>query len=450
MLNINTQPHNNDTEPLHVHTSDKQIQTMYQMCESTIEVLTENGVILASSKEEIYGCVFGRDTAITVLFLLEVYKKTKDNKYLELCLTSLKNLFFLQGTDLNIESGEEPGKIIHEYRPDNYERLIKRAIPWYVYPDGILRNYDSVDSTPLTLLGVYGIYELVGIESIENMLPSVKKSLEWLLLFSDKNNDDLVDYTYLANRKYGGLHVQSWTDSTACLTTPDGSFPTYPIAPCEVQVLSWRALRVWSMFYKQTDKEFSEQLDKKATSIKSAFNKKFIFSLGNNYYVSQIVDGINQQVNTVTCNPAYCLWMTDELTEETIFYDKNMLKECVEVLMKDDMFTPLGGIRTMSTLSPTYVDTEHSYHNGSIWPMINSLASLGMWKNNFKKEAEQIVNATIKALEYFNSPIELFIITEKNEYKEYSSFTGKKGCKYQAWTAAGVLAMLSVITPESF
>jgi hypothetical protein len=69
---------------------------MYQMCESTIEVLTENGVILASSKEEIYGCVFGRDTAITVLFLLEVYKKTKDNKYLELCLTSLKNLFFLQ------------------------------------------------------------------------------------------------------------------------------------------------------------------------------------------------------------------------------------------------------------------------------------------------------------------------------------------------------------------
>ncbi len=41
------------------------------------ELETEQG-ILASGREELYGCIFGRDSLITSLLLLRVYEKTKD------------------------------------------------------------------------------------------------------------------------------------------------------------------------------------------------------------------------------------------------------------------------------------------------------------------------------------------------------------------------------------
>src|SRR4051812_47702521 len=110
----------------------------------TIKELEIEQGILASGKEEIFGCIFGRDSLITSLKLLRVYEKTKDPYFLTLVRKVLQNLAALQGTQINIESGEEPGKCIHEYRPSNHEHLTKDLeTPWYLYPDNIMRNYDS-------------------------------------------------------------------------------------------------------------------------------------------------------------------------------------------------------------------------------------------------------------------------------------------------------------------
>src|SRR3954471_20144884 len=84
------------------------------------ELETERG-ILASSKNEIYGCIFGRDSLISALKLLRAYEKTGDPYFLGLTKKIILNLSYLQGSEVNIESGEEPGKIIHEYRPDNHD-----------------------------------------------------------------------------------------------------------------------------------------------------------------------------------------------------------------------------------------------------------------------------------------------------------------------------------------
>lgn len=115
------------------------------------ELETEKG-ILASGKEEIYGCIFGRDSLITALKLLKAYQKTEDTYFLQLVKKILTSLADLQGENTNIESGEERGKIIHEYREKDHEHLTARGDrPWYVYSDNTMRNYDSVDSTPLFL-----------------------------------------------------------------------------------------------------------------------------------------------------------------------------------------------------------------------------------------------------------------------------------------------------------
>src|SRR5579884_953831 len=131
-------------------------QQLWQLALNTIKELeTENG-ILASSREEIFGCIFGRDSLVTCLKLLKVYSRTKDAYLLALVRKSLVNLMQLQGREVNIESGEEPGKCIHEFRPNGHERLTKLLKhPWYVYPDGAMRNYDSVDATPLLLIAAY-------------------------------------------------------------------------------------------------------------------------------------------------------------------------------------------------------------------------------------------------------------------------------------------------------
>lgn len=60
------------------------------------ELETEKG-ILASGKEEIYGCIFGRDSLITALKLLKAYQKTEDTYFLQLVKKILTNLASLQG-----------------------------------------------------------------------------------------------------------------------------------------------------------------------------------------------------------------------------------------------------------------------------------------------------------------------------------------------------------------
>src|SRR3982074_843595 len=80
--------------------------------------------INASAKEEIYGCIFGRDSFITILKLLKTCqnqnaKSIFDIKpFREISRRALLTLAALQGSETNLESGEEPGKFIHEYRKE--------------------------------------------------------------------------------------------------------------------------------------------------------------------------------------------------------------------------------------------------------------------------------------------------------------------------------------------
>src|SRR5947207_667601 len=109
---------------------------LWELGVRSIKQLETDHGILASSREELYGCIFGRDSLITALKLLRIYEQTRDTYFLNLVEKILRNLALLQGARVNRESGEEPGKCIHEWRPSGHEHLTKRAQkPWYLYPD---------------------------------------------------------------------------------------------------------------------------------------------------------------------------------------------------------------------------------------------------------------------------------------------------------------------------
>src|SRR5688572_10417149 len=95
------------------------------------ELETQDG-ILASDRREIFGCIFGRDSLITALQLMHAYEADPNPYFLTLVKKILNSMATLQGKEVNIQSGEEPGKCIHEYRKDNHEHLTKNAVmPWY-------------------------------------------------------------------------------------------------------------------------------------------------------------------------------------------------------------------------------------------------------------------------------------------------------------------------------
>ncbi|HSW89235.1 MAG TPA: amylo-alpha-1,6-glucosidase [Candidatus Saccharimonadales bacterium] len=425
---------------------------------SLLEMATEEG-INASGRHEVYGCIFGRDSAITIVKILKASanKKAFSSKEREtlhlICKRALVTLVSLQGKELNIESGEEPGKFIHEYRKDNYERLLQQEKPWHIYPDGVMRNYDSIDSTPLMLIALYRYWRMTkDTEFLIHVISAVESGLAWLMTYADKDRDFLVEYELSKDRKAGGLPVQSWTDSHESLLNSDKKMPPYPIAPVEVQGYVWLALRLWAGFYKSKssrylrNKKFAKKLSRFAKNMKKRFNKTFLFKDHGFYFPAQALDGNKKQIRTITGNPLLLLWASYKKKGgkiESILDDK-YIDQLVQRSFMEDMFEQDAGIRTMSRKSPTFDPSQNSYHNGSYWPKLNGMAHEGLHRWGYDHQAELLKHATIKPIAYFKSPIELYIKTDDGKYLEYRNDQGQVSCRQQAWSAATALDLLTL------
>ena len=402
--------------------------SLHTICYNALLDLATGEGINASGASEIFGCVFGRDTAITVLKILKVLERNPTTvdvtRLKEISKRALLGLISLQGKEFNLESGEEPGKFIHEYRKDNFAHLAN----WFVYPDGKLRNYDSIDSTPLALIAIHKYWSLTqDDEFLKQVKLSVDYGLHWILNYGDRDGDSLLEYELSPNRKSGGLCVQSWTDSRESLRKADGSMPVYPIAPVEVQGYAWLALKLWGK-------------DEAAAKLKQTFNEKFLAVDNNLIFPVQALDGHKNQITTVTGNPLLLLWAS--CGHESILEEK-YVADLVKRAFLPDLFDITAGIRTMSAFSPTFNPNQDSYHNGSFWPILNGLVHEGLANWGYLDEANSLKAASISGLNFFKTPIELYIKGTDGNYYEYKNESGQTSCKQQAWSAAAALDFLT-------
>ncbi len=62
----------------------------------------------------------------------------------------------------------------------------------------------------------------------------------------------------------------------------------------------------------------------------------------------------------------------------------------------------------------------------------------------YVEEAEKLRLAALKPIEYFGSPIELYITTTDGKYVPYENKWGKQSCRQQAWSAAVCLDLLTI------
>lgn len=415
----------------------------------TIQELENEKGIFASAKEELYGCIFGRDSLITALKLIRTYSKGGDRYFLILVDKILSNLVQLQGQHENIESGEQPGKCIHEFRVSGHLHLTGEVFghkPWYVYPDGTMRSYDSVDSTPLFLIALYRYWQQLSdpdeIQKFQRVfLPAAKQALDWLIVYGDSNKDAFIDYRLDPNRLHGGLVAQSWMDSAESVFHEDSNAIVFPVAPVEVQGYAYLALRLWAKYFESTAAAsvLTAKLSEHARNLKRLFNEKFVLNDRGTISFACGIDGSGKAMTSFRSSAGHLLWAglnyEDDAELDSIL-EKKYIPDLVKALMSEKIFEPKAGIRTLAKDSRYF--KANSYHNGSIWPHDNSIIAEGFRNFGYSWSARKISNATLRAVGHFNTAIELFSY-ENDDYIEYCSPNGQTACRKQAWSAAALL-----------
>ncbi|HUO49991.1 MAG TPA: amylo-alpha-1,6-glucosidase [Candidatus Paceibacterota bacterium] len=408
------------------------------------ELEAERG-ILASARNEAYGCIFGRDSLITSLSLLRVFNKTNDIYFLDLVGKILHNLIDLQGSSVNIESGEEPGKCIHEFRPDNHSHLTQQERqPWYVYPDNAMRNYDTVDATPLFLIALHKYLKARNFEQVpDRLLIAARAALQWILEYGDKNGDGFLDYQFHPERTHGGLRVQSWMDSSeSVFFERNDAIPEYPIAPVEVQAYAFAALCAWSDYLAAIDPEFSATLAVRAGLLKKQFNAKFVIRHGKSISLASAIDGKGRMLGSARSSMAHTLWAIWRVSETDIpesVLESASIPLLVKRLRAPDLYVPSAGIRTLSSRSRHF--NPQSYHNGSIWPHDTAIFAEGLENFGYTEEALRVRRSLVRSYTHFKTPIELFAYARG--FREYRTEGGHGACRTQAWSAASILSTLS-------
>jgi glycogen debranching enzyme len=375
-------------------------------------LITDEG-INASGKKDMYDCVFGRDTSLTCLKILRAHTRKPVPELLPTIRQALLTLVNLQGKRVNTEGGEEPGKFIHGFRHKSELKTSHLNEQWLVNPDREIRNYDSIDSTPLVLLAIYKFWKITGdSEFLDMCIGAVLGGLEWTMKYGDKDKDFLLEYSFPINRKSGGLCEQSGTDSLESILDSEGKFPKYPIAAVEVQGEAWCALKTWEKYFKEHNEALSHKIERFAEMQKKAFNKMYILKSHGYFFAAQALIGDKQQIRTITANPLICLWASIGEVDAECIIDDQYIDDFIKRAFEPDMFDRQGGIRTMSTKSPTFNGGVNSYHNGSFWPIVNGLVTEGVENFGYLSEASKLKNISIRAIENFGTPLELYVFNK--------------------------------------
>jgi glycogen debranching enzyme len=177
--------------------------------------------------------LFGRDALITSLQVMRARP--------EVARATLRVLAAMQGQRGDPETDEEPGKIVHEYRPQAAKRF--EEIGWPVR-DGELRYYGSADSTPWFLV----VLAALGDGALADELSGAWRAASgWLERALDSGGGLVRHGPRLAR---GGLVQQGWRDTSdpqapdgGGILEPDGRVPEPPLADADTQAVTVAALR---------------------------------------------------------------------------------------------------------------------------------------------------------------------------------------------------------------
>jgi glycogen debranching enzyme len=309
-----------------------------------------------------YSTAFGRDSIITSLQTLGLNPG--------IAVDTLRYLAARQGTREDDYTEEQPGKIMHEIRRGELARA--REIPHLPY-------YGTIDATPLWLILLHETWRWTGDMSlIRELLPCARAALDWMDKYGDLDGDGFVEY---ASKSPRGLVNQGWKDSWDGIPYPDGAIPDPPIALVEVQGYVYDAKRRMSaVFGALGDSARCTGLREDAERMRQRIVDHFWMEDAGTFALA--LDGKKRPLRTIASNAAHLLWSRVP--------DATQAARMAQVLTGSSMFSGWG-MRTLGAEQPVF--NPMSYHNGTIWPHDNGLATLGLALYSQQEAATRIFSA---------------------------------------------------------
>ena len=293
-----------------------------------------------------YHALFGRDSLICALQVLPARP--------DVARATLRALAALQGRRDDPETDEQPGKILHEYRPE--------APAWHAehgWPvrDGELRYYGSADSTPWFLV----LLAMLGDDGADGRARAgLARGRGWLERALAAGGG-LVRYG--PREHSGGLAQQGWRDvmgpaeddaDGGGIVRPDGSTPRAPLADTDMQAVAYAALRALAVL--SGDEAWSRRAEALAARLESDFGPGVMALEGDDL----AVPGPGSQLGWLLWSGALSPRRRGAVAER---------------LCEPDVLTAWG-LRTLAASSPVF--DAQSYHRGSIWPFDSWLGWSGL------------------------------------------------------------------------
>ena len=317
-----------------------------------------------------YTCPFGRDTLLTAYQALLVNP--------ELAREALVYLAAHQGTRLDPERDEEPGKIFHELRTGEMARA--GEVPHTPY-------YGSVDATPLWIVLLSEYYRWTGDRAtVEELLPAADRAARWIDEHGDLDGDGFVEYSRKTEK---GLLNQGWKDSHDGVVFADGRVASGPIALAEVQGYVCDAKRRLGFLHRRLgDPARGDRLVVESRDLARRIDERFWMPTQG--YFAEALDGEKRQVDSITSNPGHLLWSRAVTAERA--------RAVGEVLLSPRMFSGWG-IRTLGKEQLSY--NPLSYHNGTVWPHDNAVCAMGLSIYGMEDGAATVLDALYHASLHF-------------------------------------------------
>ncbi|HEX8002898.1 MAG TPA: glycogen debranching N-terminal domain-containing protein [Mycobacteriales bacterium] len=330
----------------------------------------------------------------------------------------VESLAELQGTAVDPDTEEQPGRILHEVRFGESSSLALGG--GHVY-------YGTADATPLfvMLLGELRRWGL-GDDVAARLLPHADRAIEWVERFGDADGDGYVEYERATPR---GLLNQGWKDSWDGVPFADGTLAEPPIALAEVQGYTYAAYLARAYFADEAgDAAVAERMREKAYALRERFNADFW--LPDRGYYAMALDRDKRPVDALASNMGHCLW--------TGIVDEDKAARVAAHLVSPELFSGWG-IRTLATSMASY--NPISYHCGSVWPHDNAIAVAGLVRYGFVEEAHRVILAMLDVAHAMGGRLpELFSGLTRDELPAPVPYP--TSCSPQAWASAAPLMFL--------
>jgi glycogen debranching enzyme len=339
----------------------------------------------------------------------------------DLAAGTLRALARRQGSQVDTDRAEAPGKIPHEVRRTAFGDPGSglKLPPAY---------YGTVDATPLWISLLYDAWRWgMAHHEVEALLPNLRAAARWLTHASAPGRDGLLKYVDLTGT---GLANQGWKDSGDSIRWRDGHVADAPIALVEAQGYAIEAACAAADLYDAFGQGDALELRQWAGDLRDRVRARFWVGDGADRYLGIALDGHGDTVDGVASNMGHLLGTgalrPDEvdLVARTLTSPEMLGSYGVGTLARDN-----GGFNPMG------------YHTGSVWTHDTAICAWGLAREGHRSEASAVARTLLASSAAFGY-----------RWPELYAGAGVSGqpapypaaCRPQAWSAASGAVLVSV------